>query len=334
MSSALLSVKSLQVHFQLRPEGLIFGQPQLLRAVDDVSFDIGPGETLGIVGESGCGKTTLARAILNLIPKAAGSVLWAGEDLARCTSGRLRQLRRDMQIVFQDPLGSLNPRMKIGDIIAEPVLTLDPGRPRSQVLNAVRDIMAKVGLEAQMVNRYPHEFSGGQCQRIGIARAMVLGPKLVICDEPVSALDVSVQAQILNLLRELQNEFGLAMMFISHDLAVVRYVSRRILVLYLGRVMEIATAEELFREPLHPYTQTLIDAIPVPDPGVERRKHHRSVGQGVPSPLSPPSGCVFRTRCPRATGICRDQIPAIQEVSRGRSVACHHWNGNRAAENA
>lgn len=325
MSDVLLSVDSLAVHFAVRAEGLIFGRPQLLRAVDDVSFEIATRETLGIVGESGCGKTTLARAILNLVPKAAGTVVWAGEDLAQCSPARLRQLRRDMQIVFQDPLGSLNPRMKIGDIIAEPLMTLDPDRPRSQMLDVVKDIMIKVGLDPQTVNRYPHEFSGGQCQRVGIARAMVLRPKLLICDEPVSALDVSVQAQILNLLSELQREFGLAMVFISHDLAVVRYVSSRILVLYLGKVMELAHADELFSEPLHPYTRALIDAVPVPDPSVEYGKPHPGVGQDLPSLLQPPGGCVFRKRCAKATGICRDKVPALEQVNPGRSVACHHW---------
>ena len=325
MSGALLTVESLSVEYRLRAEGLVFGRAPVLRAVDDVSFEVAPQETLGIVGESGCGKTTLARAIVKLIPKAAGRVVWANEDLGACPPARLRQLRRDVQIVFQDPLGSLNPRMKIGDIIAEPLLTLDPGRPRTQVRHAVRDIMSRVGLDPQTVNRYPHEFSGGQCQRVGIARAMVLRPKLLICDEPVSALDVSVQAQILNLLRELQSEFGLAMVFISHDLAVVRYLSHRILVLYLGRVMELAHMEELFREPLHPYTRTLMDAVPVPDPGAERARLDPGLGQDLPSPLQPPSGCVFRKRCPKATGVCRDQRPALEEVRPGRFVACHHW---------
>lgn len=296
-----------------------------LKAVDDVSFDIAPGETLGIVGESGCGKSTLGRAILQLIPPTDGNVVWLGQELTSLKPKKLRAIRQDFQIVFQDPLASLNPRMTIGDIIAEPLQSFFPRMPKTKRKAKVKDMMKKVGLLPQMINRYPHEFSGGQCQRIGIARAMILEPKLIICDEPVSALDVSIQAQIINLLRELQTEFGLSLIFISHDLSVVRHISHRVLVLYLGNVMEIADRTALYENPRHPYTQALISAAPIPDPKLERNKSRIIIEGDLPSPLDPPSGCVFRTRCPKAQEICASETPELtdKDNSDRHFVACH-----------
>jgi oligopeptide transport system ATP-binding protein len=326
MIPTLLRVQDLKVHFPVRVRTGVLGHASLaLKAVDGVSFDLEPGETLGIVGESGCGKSTLGRAVLQLIRPTQGRVLWLGDDLVRLEGDELRQKRRQMQIVFQDPLASLDPRMPIGESIAEPLRTFEPGLPRSQMRERVREMLLAVGLLPQMINRYPHEFSGGQCQRIGIARAMILRPRLVICDEPVSALDVSIQAQIINLLMRLQEEFGTALIFISHNLAVVRHISRRIMVLYLGRMVEVADRDSLYARPRHPYTQALISAVPVPDPSVERAKRRIVLGGDLPSPLTPPSGCVFRTRCPKATAVCAESFPPTERAEDGHLVACHHW---------
>jgi len=319
----LLSVRDLKVHFPMRMAGVLRSRYQPLKAVDGVSFDLAPGETLGVVGESGCGKSTLGRAILQLIAPTQGQVVWLGDDLCRLSRHEMRARRRQMQIVFQDPLASLNPRMTVGEIIAEPLRTFHPELSRDEAKARIREMMAQVGLLPQMINRYPHEFSGGQCQRIGIARAMILRPKLIVCDEPVSALDVSIQAQIVNLLMDLQREFGLSLIFISHDLSVVRHICHRILVLYLGRVMELADRDSLYETPLHPYTQALIAAVPIPDPEIERNKGHVALAGDVPSPLDPPSGCVFRTRCPRAEGRCATETPALRELHHGHRVACH-----------
>jgi oligopeptide transport system ATP-binding protein len=278
-----------------------------------------------VVGESGCGKSTLGRAILRLIEPTAGRVAWLGEDLAALAPEPLRRRRRAMQIVFQDPLASLDPRMTIGDIVAEPLTTHEPGLSRAEVKARVADMMAKAGLSPQMINRYPHEFSGGQCQRIGVARAMILKPRLIVCDEPVSALDVSIQAQIINLLMRLQREFGLSLLFISHDLSVVRHISHRILVLYLGRMMELADRDALYANPRHPYTKALISAVPIPDPRLERQKPRLVLQGDLPSPLDPPSGCVFRTRCPLAIPRCAAEVPAIEDIAPGHRVACHRW---------
>ncbi len=327
MSETLLSVDDLKVHFQMRVGGVFVGRYRPLKAVDGVSFDLQAGETLGIVGESGCGKSTLGRAILRLIEPTAGRAVWLGDDLAALDPKAMRARRQDMQIIFQHPLASLNPRMTVGEIIAEPLRTFEPGLGRQAVKARVKDMMAKVGLLPQMINRYPHEFSGGQCQRIGIARAMVLGPKLIVCDEPVSALDVSIQAQIVNLLMRLQQEFGLTLIFISHDLSVVRHISHRIMVLYLGKVMEIADREAIYSRARHPYTQALISAVPIPDPDKEQQKRRLVLQGDLPSPLAPPSGCVFRTRCPRATALCAEERPVLEEDGTGdlHKVACHHW---------
>ncbi len=252
-------------------------------------------------------------------------MVWLGQDLAALAPEALRRHRRAMQMVFQDPLAALDPRMTIGDSIAEPLLAHEPGLARAKVRARVRDMLARTGLAPQMINRYPHEFSGGQCQRIGVARAMILKPRLIVCDEPVSALDVSIQAQIINLLMRLQREFGLALLFISHDLAVVRHISHRVLVLYLGRMMEVAGRDMLYARPRHPYTRALISAVPIPDPRLERQKQHLALAGDLPSPLAPPSGCVFRTRCRLAIQRCADEVPAVEEVGPGHQVACHRW---------
>jgi len=327
MSETLLSVRDLKVHFDVRVGGVFAGRYKPLKAVDGVSFDLKAGETLGIVGESGCGKSTLGRAILRLIEPTAGRAVWLGEDLSSLGTEAMRAKRQDMQIIFQDPLASLNPRMTVGEIIAEPLRTFEPGIGRQAIRARVKDMMAKVGLLPQMINRYPHEFSGGQCQRIGIARAMILDPKLIVCDEPVSALDVSIQAQIVNLLMRLQQEFDLSLLFISHDLSVVRHISHRIMVLYLGKVMEIADRDSIYARPRHPYTKALITAVPIPDPDKERSKRRLVLQGDLPSPLAPPSGCVFRTRCPKATELCAREAPALEGTEAGARhlVACHHW---------
>jgi oligopeptide transport system ATP-binding protein len=325
MTSPVLSVRDLKVHFPIPVGGVLRRRYQPLKAVDGVSFDLAQGETLGIVGESGCGKSTLGRAVLQLIPPTAGQVTWLGENLTSLDAGRLRRYRRDLQIIFQDPLASLDPRMPIGEIIAEPLVTHEPGRPRAEIKNRVQAMMRAVGLLPQMINRYPHEFSGGQCQRIGIARAMILKPRLIVCDEPVSALDVSIQAQIVNLLMDLQREFGLSLIFISHNLAVVRHICHRIMVLYLGRMAEIADRDQLYRNPRHPYTQALISAVPLPDPELEKSRRRIVLKGDLPSPLNPPSGCVFRTRCPLATDLCARVVPPAETVEPGHEATCHYW---------
>jgi oligopeptide transport system ATP-binding protein len=290
-------------------------------ALDAVSFAIEAGETLGLVGESGSGKSTLARAILRLVPAARGSVLWQGEDLLACNAAALRRHRRDLQIVFQDPLASLNPRMTVGSTLAEPLAIFEP-----QLDAAVRDarvgaMLERVGLSASMVRRYPHEFSGGQCQRIGIARAMMLRPKLLICDEPVSSLDVSIQGQIVNLLSDLQREFGMAMLFISHNLAVVRHLSHRVMVIYLGRLVEIARRDVLFDSSIHPYTRALLSSVPDPTRALAGT---RPVVTGeLPAGSQAPSGCAFRDRCPHAEPVCAATVPALEPMGEGHSVACH-----------
>jgi oligopeptide transport system ATP-binding protein len=325
MSAPLLQVRDVRVHFPVRTGGILFADYTALKAVDGVSFDLATGETLGIVGESGCGKSTLGRAVLQLLPLTSGAVAWLGTDIDPADKAALKRRRRDMQVVFQDPLASLDPRMTAGDIIAEPLRNYHPDLSAAEIKARVKEMMEQVGLLPVMVNRYPHEFSGGQCQRIGIARAMILKPKLVVCDEPVSALDVSIRAQVINLLMDLQRDLQLSMLFISHDLAVVRHISHRVMVLYLGKVMEIADRDALYRAPLHPYTQALMAAVPIPDPDKEHAKPRAAVFGDLPSPLNPPSGCVFRTRCPKATATCADIVPPLEAVRAGHEVACHHW---------
>ena len=323
MSEHLLEVEDLSVTFDVLPRGAWpWTKPRKLYAVSDVSFRLEAGETLGIVGESGSGKSTLARALIRMVPAAGGKVVWLGEDLLGVGSETMRDRRRDVQMVFQDPLASLNPRMTVGEIIAEPLKTHFPDTPKDEVRAKVQDMMRKVGLLPNLLNRYPHEFSGGQCQRIGIARALILQPKLIICDEPVSALDVSIQAQVINLLRDLQEELGLSLIFIAHDLSVVKHISTRILVMYLGNLMEIAPARDLINTPRHPYTQALISAVPIPDPVIARAQEPVAVEGELPSPLSPPSGCVFRTRCPKSQASCAAEKPVVREPSPGHMVAC------------
>lgn len=321
--SALLSVRNLSVTFDVRKPGSWPWTPSLkLQAVSQVSFDLAAGQCLGIVGESGSGKSTLARAIVGTIPSSDGNIMFEGADLANMGARERRVHRRDVQMIFQDPLAALNPRMTVGDIIAEPLITHEPNTPRKEVKARVRDLMERVGLLPNLVNRYPHEFSGGQCQRIGIARALILKPKLLICDEPVSALDVSVQAQVINLLMELQRDMGLSMIFIAHDLSVVKHISDRTLVLYLGRVMEVADSHKLTTAPEHPYSQALIASVPIPDPVLERARPRPILEGELPSPLSPPSGCVFRTRCPKAQPSCAQTRPVPQDIGSGHLVAC------------
>ena len=320
--SDLLTVRDLRVTFSLRREGAMpWAKPTALRAVNGVDFTLRAGETLGIVGESGCGKSTLARALIGLVP-ATGQAEWIdGRDLLALSPRQMMAYRQDIQMVFQDPLASLNPRMNVGQIIAEPLVTHRPDLPRAEIRDRVRAMMEKVGLLPNQINRYPHEFSGGQCQRIGIARALIVEPRLVICDEPVSALDVSIQAQVINLLIRLQKELGLSLIFIAHDLSVVKHVSDRVMVLYLGKVMELASASELYGSPQHPYTQALLSAVPVPDPTVEAARTIVPLKGDLPSPMNPPSGCVFRTRCPRAEARCAAEVPAL--AGGDHAVACH-----------
>ncbi|SAL60336.1 murein tripeptide/oligopeptide ABC transporter ATP binding protein OppF [Caballeronia telluris] len=319
----ILSVRDVQVHFKVKAKSRLPWAPsRTLKAVDGVSFDLKAGETLGVVGESGCGKSTLSRAILNLIPATQGEIVWMGNTLSGASPRAWHDVRRDIQMIFQDPLASLDPRMTVGQIIAEPLREHRPGMSKDETMQRVRAMMAKVGLREQMINRYAHEFSGGQCQRIGIARALIVEPKLVVCDEPVSALDVSIQAQIVNLLKSLQSEMGLALIFIAHDLAVVKHISDRVMVMYLGHVMELAEKQSLYAEPRHPYTRALLSAVPVPDPAIERRKVVQILSGDIPSPISPPSGCVFHTRCPIAEARCAIETPALRTLSDSVAAAC------------
>ena len=316
----LLEVRNLKVHFPVK-HGLFSRVRDYVRAVDDISLALEPGETLGLVGESGCGKTTLGRAIIRLLEPTAGSVWLDGENIANLSSGEMRARRRKLQMIFQDPYGSLNPRMTVGQIIGEAIdihrLADSPAARQKRI----DELLRAVGLDPSHSQRYPHEFSGGQRQRIGIVRALAVEPKLIVCDEPVSALDVSVQAQIINLLRDLQAEKNLAYLFIAHDLAVVEHISRRVMVMYLGRTVELADSRTICREPAHPYTKALISAVPVVDPDSKRA---RIVLPGdVPSPINPPSGCPFHPRCPVAEARCKTEVPALREIKPGHWAACH-----------
>ena len=323
----LLQVDDLAVHFPVRARS--YGAPaQTLRAVDGVSLRLQAGETLGIVGESGCGKTTLGRAVLRLLTPTTGSIRLDGEDLTHAHGRDLVRLRRAMQAIFQDPFGSLNPRMRMHDIIAEPLVNL--GWQRARITTRVAEVMDIVGLPMEFATRYPHAFSGGQRQRIGIARALAPSPRLIVCDEAVSALDVSIQAQILNLLKDVQTELGVSYLFVSHNLAVVRYLSHRVAVMYLGRIVEICDEPSLFANPLHPYTVALIAAVPEPDPALALAP--LALEGDLPSPLDMPSGCAFRTRCPIATARCQDEAPELVEHSSGRFVRCHYPGTHRTME--
>jgi oligopeptide transport system ATP-binding protein len=319
----LLRVEKLSKSFMIG--GGLFRKPVELKALQDISFSVRAGETLGIVGESGCGKSTLGRCILQLIRAEEGQVLWLGRDLGKLAGEDLRLLRGDLQVIFQDPLASLNPRMTVGEIIAEPLRALRPDLDAAERRERVLSMMSGMGLRPEMINRYPHEFSGGQAQRIGIARALITGPKLIVCDEPVSALDVSIQAQILNLLSEIRDRMGLTLIFISHNLSVVRHVSDRILVLYLGRIVELADSDALYDSPQHPYTRALLTAVPVPDPKKARQRNIDGLTGEIPSPINQPSGCTFRTRCRFAEDRCGKVRPALETLPDGRLVACHRW---------
>ena len=296
------------------------GKKQYVKAVDGVSFTLHYGETLGIVGESGCGKSTMGRSVLRLLEPTSGQIFFEGKNFTALNKKELRKSRSELQIIFQDPYASLDPRMTIGDIIAEP-LDIQLKLSEKERMERVLKMMERVGLNTRYVNRYPHEFSGGQRQRIGIARAMILNPKVVVCDEPVSALDVSIQAQVINLLKDMQKEMGMAYIFISHDFSVIKHISDRVAVMYLGRVMEIADKNDLYKHPMHPYTVALLSAIPVPD---RKHKKEKIVLEGdLPSPVNPPSGCVFHTRCPRAQEICKTQVPQQKDYGNGHCCACH-----------
>ncbi|OZS42424.1 murein tripeptide/oligopeptide ABC transporter ATP binding protein OppF [Photobacterium sanguinicancri] len=309
----LLDIKDLKVHFNIAAKSAWpWAKPLKLKAVDGVDIRLYEGETLGVVGESGCGKSTFARAVIGLVEATEGSVVWLGQDLTKLQHSALREKRKEIQMIFQDPLASLNPRMTVGEIIAEPLKTFFPELSEDEVKEQVKQMMTKVGLLPNVINRYPHEFSGGQCQRIGIARALILKPKMIICDEPVSALDVSIQAQVVNLLKELQKEMGLSLVFIAHDLSVVKHISDRVLVMYLGNAVEMGESDALFAEPKHPYTRALMSAVPIPDPELERNKTIQLLEGELPSPINPPTGCVFRTRCPQATEACAQQRPSLK----------------------
>ncbi len=322
-SRPLLDVRRLSTHFDVAAGLKRFSRERaVVRAVDDVSFAVYPGETLGMVGESGCGKTTVGRTLLRLTDATSGEVRFDGEDVLAMKGDALRAYRRRMQVIFQDPYSSLNPRMTIGQVIAEPMLVYRLQPDAAAARRRVTELLEQVGLFGYMAERYPHELSGGQRQRVGIARALALEPSFIVCDEPVSALDVSIQAQIINLLEELQARYKLTYLFIAHDLAVVRHISDRVIVMYLGRIMEIAERDALYSDPLHPYTRSLLDAVPVPDPTLERRREARPLGGEVPSPLDPPPGCVFHTRCPLADEACRREVPALREIRAGHHAAC------------
>jgi len=326
--NTLLEVKNLKCYFN-DSKRIFKKNNRVIKAVDGLSFKINKGEVYGLVGESGCGKSTTGRAILNLIPKVGGALSFDGnliydvENKYSISGKKMKKTRKDMQMIFQDPYASLNPRLTVGDIIGEPldIYKLCKGKEREEKIKYFLD---KVGLDRNHINRYPHEFSGGQRQRIGIARALVLDPKLIVCDEPVSALDVSIQSSVLNLLKRLQNDFQLSYLFIAHDLSVVRYIADRIGVMYLGQLVETADTDDLFKNPLHPYTESLLSAIPSPTPGV---KKERIILKGdVPSPLNPPSGCVFHTRCPKAMDICKAVVPERIQMGEGHEVQCHLYN--------
>ncbi len=327
---ALLEVEHVKLHFPIKQGVLVDRVVGHVHAVDDVSFTLHEGETLGLVGESGCGKTTLSRTVMRLLEPTGGAVRFRGDDVSHASRRGLIALRRDMQMVFQDPYASLNPRKRIGQIVGTALERR--GAKAEDVERRVRELLERVGLSPEHVNRFPHEFSGGQRQRIGVARALAIEPRLIVLDEPVSALDVSIQAQIINLLEDLQDDLGLTYLFVAHDLSVVRHVSDRIAVMYLGKLMEISPAEELYTKPIHPYTAALLEAIPIPDPRENRARRRSVVAGEPPNPINPPSGCVFHPRCPRATDVCKMVEPPLTAYANGHVAACHHPLSVSAAE--
>lgn len=320
----VLRVRNLRVHYAVKDHRGFWPRSRPLEAVKGVGFDLHAGETLGIVGESGCGKSSLAKALMGLVASTSAELKWLDHDLSQVPLSQWGSVRRDVQMVFQDPLSSLDPRQNVLKIVSEPLRTHEPALSHEQLKAAVIDTLHKVGLEESVLYRYPHEMSGGQCQRIGIARAVIVRPKVILCDEPVSALDVSIQAQIIQLLRQLQREMNLTLVFISHDLAVVKHISHRVMVMYLGTLMELGSKAQLFAQPRHPYTQALLDAVPKADPRNERHKILPLLTGDIPSPLDPPAGCVFHTRCPRADAACHAEAPPVQTLLDGTQLACWH----------
>ena len=330
----LLSVNNLKMHFPITRGIILQRQVGSIKAVDGITFDLMRGETLGLVGESGCGKSTTGRAILQLYEPTDGAVVFEGQDLTDINSGELRRMRRRMQMIFQDPYASLNHRMTVGSIVGEPLEVHKIGGSRREQQQRVQELLEIVGLNPYFINRYPHEFSGGQRQRIGVARALAVNPSFIVCDEPISALDVSIQAQVINLLEDLQSEMGLTYLFIAHDLSVVRHISDRIAVMYLGKIVELADREVLYENPLHPYTQALLSAVPIPDPQVEKKRQRIILEGDVPSPAEPPTGCNFNTRCPQVMDICRQYEPSFTDVGEGHRVACFLYDEVEALNEA
>ncbi len=319
---ALLSVRDLQMYFPITKGIIIQRKVGAVKAVDGVSFDVRRGETLGLVGESGCGKSTTGRTILHLSNPTAGKVFFQGQDITNIKGYELKKTRRNMTMIFQDPYSSLNPRMTVANIISEPLVIHNIGTPKDRI-DKVQELLELVGLSRFYGNRYPHEFSGGQRQRVGIARALAASPSFIVADEPVSALDVSIQAQVVNLMEDLQNRLGLTYLFVAHDLSIVRHISDRVAVMYLGKIVELADRDDIYIRPAHPYTRALLSAVPIPDPKAEKKRKRIILEGDVPSPINPPSGCRFHTRCPLAQAVCKEEEPAFRELTKGHLVACH-----------